>query len=78
VAGGEISEQKNGNNSALQPQYKKRDDFTRTQTGPRQSCSPWGYKPVALLKINKLGVLVLGGNLVRAPGVANSRRAFVS
>lgn len=34
------------------------------------------YNPVALLKINKLGVL--GGNGARTSGVDNARRAFLS
>lgn len=37
---------------------------------------PHNYKPVALLKINKLGVL--GGNAERMSGVDNAMRAFLS
>lgn len=37
---------------------------------------PRTYNPVALLKINKLGVL--GGNPVRVSGVANARSALLS
>ena len=65
--------------NTIWPQYGKGHDVTQGQHVEEPMVNiqrPRTYKPVALLKINKLGVL--GGNAERTSGVDNPRRALLS